>query len=72
MRRTDVFAKSIDTLADVKGRARVLVRIERLSMGHAGDVKSVGDAVSRLATFGPPFGSLEIWRAHDQGADIEI
>ena len=56
LRRTDVFAKWIDALADVKGRARVLARIERLSMGHAGDVKSVGDGVSELRIdFGPGY-----------------
>ena len=56
IRRTDVFAKWLDSLADMKGRARVLARIERLSMGHAGDAKSVGDGVSELRIdFGPGY-----------------
>ena len=56
IRRTDVFAKWLDSLADVKGRACVLARIERLSMGHAGDAKSVGDGVSELRIdFGPGY-----------------
>lgn len=48
IRRTDVFAKWIDSLADVSGRARILARIERLSRGHAGDAKAVGEGVSEM------------------------
>jgi len=32
----------------VKGRARVLARIERLALGNPGDVKPVGEGVSEL------------------------
>ena len=42
IRKTDIFAKWIDNLSDLRARARILVRIERLSMGNAGNVKSVG------------------------------
>ena len=48
VRRTEVFAKWLDGLRDLRGRARVQARIERLAMGHAGDVKPVGGGVSEL------------------------
>ncbi|MBI1389170.1 MAG: type II toxin-antitoxin system RelE/ParE family toxin [bacterium] len=48
IRKTEQFAKWIDDLKDVKARARILVRIERLAMGNTGDVKPVGEGVSEL------------------------
>jgi putative addiction module killer protein len=42
IRKTDVFVKWIDGLRDIKARARILVRIERLAMGNLGDVKTCG------------------------------
>jgi putative addiction module killer protein len=48
VRKTKVFAKWIDGLRDVRARARILVRIERLAGGNPGDVKPVGGGVSEL------------------------
>jgi putative addiction module killer protein len=48
IRKTDVFAKWIDNLKDIRARARVQARIERLAMGNPGDAKSVGAGVSEL------------------------
>lgn len=48
IRKTDVYAAWIDGLRDVQGRARILVRIERLAAGNPGDVKPVGEGVSEL------------------------
>jgi len=54
IRKTEVFAKWLDDLRDVRARARVQVRIERLAVGHAGDVKAVGEGVSELRIdYGP-------------------
>jgi putative addiction module killer protein len=56
IRKTSVFAQWIDGLRDAKGRARILVRIERLAMGLAGDVKPVGAGVSEMRIdFGPGY-----------------
>jgi putative component of toxin-antitoxin plasmid stabilization module len=33
LRKTDRFAKWLDSLVDIRARARVMVRIERLAMG---------------------------------------
>ena len=48
IRKTELFTRWIDDLVDVKGRARVLARIERLALGNPGDVKPVGERVSEL------------------------
>jgi putative addiction module killer protein len=48
IRKTEVFARWIDGLRDIRGRARVLARIERLAAGNAGDVAPVGEGVSEL------------------------
>ena len=48
IRKTEVFAKWLDALSDIRARARVLVRIERLAMGNPGDVKPVGEGVSEM------------------------
>ncbi len=48
IRKTDTFAKWIDSLRDIEARARVLVRIERLSLGNPGDVRPVGKGVSEI------------------------
>jgi putative addiction module killer protein len=56
IRKTDVYARWIDGLNDLMGRARILVRIERLAAGHPGDVKPVGDGVCELRMhFGPGY-----------------
>ena len=56
IRKTDLFAKWIDNLRDVQAKARVLVRIERLASGNAGDVKPVGAGLSELRIdYGPGY-----------------
>jgi len=56
IRKTDVFAKWIDGLQDIRARARILVRIERLAAGNPGDVKPVGEGVSELRIdYGPGY-----------------
>ena len=48
VRQTVVFAKWLDRLKDRRGRARILARIDRLTVGHIGDAKPVGAGVSEL------------------------
>ena len=56
IRKTDVYAEWIDNLRDLKGRARILVRVERLAAGKPGDVKPVGSGVAELRIhFGPGY-----------------
>jgi putative addiction module killer protein len=48
VRQTDRFAHWFDRLRDRRGRARILVRIRRLSLGNPGDVRAVGEGVFEL------------------------
>ena len=38
----------LDDLRDLRARARIQARIERLAMGNPGDVRPVGEGVSEL------------------------
>jgi putative addiction module killer protein len=54
IRKTEVFGKWLDGLKDIRARARILVRIQRLEAGIAGDVKPVGSGVSEMRIdYGP-------------------
>jgi len=56
IRKTDVFAEWVDSLRDIRARARILVRIERLAAGNPGDVKPVAEGVSELRVdYGPGY-----------------
>lgn len=56
VRKTDVFARWLDGLSDIRARARILVRIERLAMGNPGDVKPVGEGISEMRIdYGPGY-----------------
>jgi putative addiction module killer protein/probable addiction module antidote protein len=56
IRKTEIFAKWLDGLHDIRARARILVRIERLAVGNPGDVKPVGGGVSELRIdYGPGY-----------------
>jgi len=56
IRKTDVFAKWLDNLRDIRARARILVRIKRLAAENPGDVKPVAEGVSELRIdYGPGY-----------------
>ena len=56
IRKTEIFAKWIDGLHDIRAHARILVRIQRLAAGNPGDVKPVGEGVSELRiNYGPGY-----------------
>lgn len=56
IRKTDAFSKWLDALSDIKGRARILARIERLVAGNPGDVEPIGEGVSELRiNYGPGY-----------------
>lgn len=56
IRKTETFAQWLDGLRDVRARARVQVRIERLAAGNTGDVEPVGEGVSELRIdYGPGY-----------------
>ncbi len=54
--RSGSFDAWLTGLKDRVGRARVLVRIDRLAAGNAGDVQPVGEGVSEMRIhFGPGY-----------------
>jgi len=56
VRQTDVFAAWFERLRDREAKARITVRIRRLSLGNPGDVKPVGGGVSELRIdYGPGY-----------------
>ena len=56
IRKTEAFARWLDWLRDVRARARVQVRIERLAAGNRGDVQPVGEGVSEMRIdYGPGY-----------------
>ena len=56
IRQTEVYAKWFNSLRDRQARARIDVRIRRLSLGNPGDVKPVGEGVSELRIdYGPGY-----------------
>lgn len=56
IRKTDMYAQWLDGLRDIRVRARVLARVERLATGNPGDVRPVGEGVSELRIdYGPGY-----------------
>ncbi|MDP8235117.1 MAG: type II toxin-antitoxin system RelE/ParE family toxin [Candidatus Erginobacter occultus] len=56
IRKTAAFARWLDGLRDIRARARVQARIEKLAFGHIGDVKPVGEGISELRIdYGPGY-----------------
>ena len=56
IRKTERFARWIDNLRDVRGRARILARIERLARGNPGDVRPVREGISEMRIdYGPGY-----------------
>jgi putative addiction module killer protein len=56
IRKTEFFARWLDELRDLRARARVQARIERLAAGNPGDVRPVGEGVSELRIdYGPGY-----------------
>ena len=56
IRKTEVFATWLDGLRDLRARARIQARIERVATGNPGDVKPAGEGVSELRIdYGPGY-----------------
>ena len=54
--KTDIFIKWLDGLRDIRARAKIMIRIERLAMGNPGDVKALGKGISEMRiNYGPGY-----------------
>jgi len=56
VRQAEVFSEWLRRLRDETARARILIRIRRLSLGNFGDVRPVGSGVGELRIdYGPGY-----------------
>lgn len=56
VRITDVFAGWLSRLRDRQAKARIEIRIRRLTLGNPGDVKPVGEGISEMRIdYGPGY-----------------
>ncbi len=56
VRQTNMYSEWFDALRDRTAKTRIDIRIRRLSLGNAGDVKPVGEGVSeRRVDHGPGY-----------------
>jgi putative addiction module killer protein len=56
VRQTEAYASWFENLRDREARARINIRIRRLSLGNPGDVRPVGGGVSELRIdYGPGY-----------------
>ncbi len=56
LRKTQTFAKWLDALRDLRARARIQARLDRLMDGNSGDAKPVGEGVSEMRIdYGPGY-----------------
>lgn len=56
IRQSEAFDAWLRGLRDGRARARILIRIDRLSLGNPGDVKPVGEGVSEMRIdYGPGY-----------------
>ena len=56
VRETDLYARWFQGLRDREARARILIRVRRLSLGNPGDVRPVGEGVSEMRIdYGPGY-----------------
>lgn len=54
--KSAVFDRWLTGLRDVRARARVQMRIDRLAVGNSGDVKPVGEGISEMRIdYGPGY-----------------
>lgn len=63
VRRTDAYDRWFQRLRDRQARARINIRVRRLSLGNPGDVRPVGGGVSELRIdYGPGY---RVYFAHE-------
>lgn len=65
VRQTEAYGKWFDSLRDRQARARIDIRVRRLSLGNRGDAKPVGEGVSELRiNYGPGYRVYFVQRAN--------
>lgn len=50
------YGKWLDSLKDIKGKAKIIARVDRMELGNFGDSKPVGEGISELRIhYGPGY-----------------
>ena len=63
VRQTEIYARWFARLRDREARARIDVRVRRLSLGNPGDVKAVGEGVMEMRIdYGPGYRVYFVYR----------
>ena len=63
IQQTDVYAEWFAGLRDRQAKARIDIRIRRLSLGNPGDVRPIGEGVSELhIKYGPGYRAYFVQR----------
>jgi len=65
VRETDVFSRWFKSLRDVKARARIQTRINRLTIGLLGDVKFFGGIGELRIDYGPGYRIYFVQRGNE-------
>ena len=64
IRQTETYSQWFKALRDRQAKARIDIRIRRLAIGNAGDVKPIGEGVSELRiSYGPGYRVYFVRRA---------
>ena len=65
IRQTETYAGWFSSLRDRQAKARIDIRIRRLSLGNPGDVKAVGEGISELhIDYGPGYRVYFVQHGH--------
>ena len=60
--KTGIFNDWLSSLKDIRGRARIVLRLEQAERGNFGDCRPVGEGISEMRLrFGPGY-RLYFWR----------
>ncbi|MFN0277419.1 MAG: type II toxin-antitoxin system RelE/ParE family toxin [Pyrinomonadaceae bacterium] len=66
IRQTEAFSEWLRKLRDLRARARIQARIDRLELGNAGDTRPVGEGISEMRIdHGPGYRIYFIKRASE-------
>ena len=66
LQKSDVFAKWLKGLRDLKAKARILVRLDSARLGNLGDIKSVGSGIWEMRVHAGPGYRLYFVRKKEQ------
>ena len=64
--RTDEFSRWLKQLRDIRARAKIVARIDRLELGNPGDIAAVGEGVSELRIHHGPGYRVYIFQRGEQ------